>query len=65
MSGVGLHSHDVSFLEVEVVAIVVVSFSGVLELYFDKVGCLVIARHVGQPVEGVQLAVLSAASLVA
>ena len=36
-----------------------------LELYFHEVGGVLVARHVSQPVVGIQLAVLSAYSLMA
>ena len=60
-----LHSHDVALLQVEVVHIVVISLTGMLELYFHEVGGVLVARHVSQPVVGIQLAVLSAYSLMA
>ncbi len=55
----GLDGHDVAFLQGEVVDVVVVAFARVLELHLDEVGGLSIARHVGQPVVGVELSVLS------
>ena len=55
----GLHGHDVAFLQWQVVHVVIVAFAGVLKLHLHQVGRLSVARHVGQPVVGVQLAVLS------
>ena len=60
MARVGLHGHDVALVEVQVVHVVVVTFAGVLELHFHKVGALGVARHVGKPVVGVELLVLTA-----
>ena len=54
-----LYSHHVSLFQFEVVHVVVVSFAGVLELYLYEVCGLHVARHVSQPVIGVQLSVLS------
>jgi hypothetical protein len=43
----------------------VISLTGVLELNFHKVSGLRIARHVGKPVVGVQLTILTAYCLMA
>ena len=61
VSGIGFHSHDVALLELQVVDVVVIALSGVLELHLDEVGVVVVSRHVGQPVVGVELLVLPSA----
>ena len=58
VTGVGLHGNDVAFLQVEVVDIMVIALAGVLKLHLDQVGRLGVARHVGQPVVGIELLVL-------
>ena len=58
VAGVGLHGHNVALLQVESVHVVVVSLARVLELHLHEVGAELVARHVGQPVVGVQLSVL-------
>ena len=60
VSGIGFHGHDVAFLERQVVDVVVVALACVLELHFHEVCVFVVAGHVGQPVVGVELVVLSA-----
>ena len=60
MSRVCLHGNNVTFLQVDVVDVVVISLSGVLELHLNKVCRLGIAGHVSEPVVGVQLFVLPA-----
>ena len=60
MTRTGLHGHDVTLLQGQVVHIVVVALAGVLELHLHQVGRLQVARHVGQPVVCIQLTVLSA-----
>ena len=58
MSGVRLHGNHIALLQVEVVHIVVISLSGVLELHLHEVGAFIVSRNVGKPVVGVQLSVL-------
>ena len=60
-----LHRHDVALLQVNVVDIVVVALAGVFKLYLHEICALLVAWHVGQPVVGVELLVLSSASTVA
>ena len=59
VSGIGLHSHNVAFLQPEVIDIVVISFARVLELHLHQVGRLSVAGYISQPVVGVELLVLS------
>ena len=65
MTRISLHGHHVTLFQVEVVHVMVVPFAGVLELHLHQVGTLLISRHVGQPVVGVQLTVLASACLFA
>ena len=65
VAGVCLDGHDVALLQRQVVHVVVIALAGVLELHLHEVGRFLVARHVGQPVVGVELAVLSAYCLVA
>ena len=65
MTRVGFYGHDVALLQIQFVDVMVVAFAGVLELHFHEVGSVHVARHVGQPVVGVQLTVLTAHSLLA
>ena len=65
MSWVSFYSHDVTLLQVKIVDIVIVTLTSILELNLNKVSCLVVSRHVSQPVERVQLVVLSATTFVA
>ena len=60
MSRVCLYSDYVSFFQFKIVGVVIVSLSGVLELHLNEVGSVGISRHVGKPVVGVELFVLSA-----
>ena len=60
VSWVSLNRHDVSLFKFEIVGVVVVSLSGMLELHLHQVCGVSIARHVSQPVVGVELFVLSA-----
>ena len=59
VSRAGLHGHDVALLQRQVVHVVIVCLACVLELHLHEVGALCVAWHVGQPVVGVQLSVLS------
>ena len=59
-----LYRHDVALVQVDIVDVVVVTLARVLELHLHEVGVLVVARYVVQPVVGVQLHVLSSASVV-
>ena len=60
MSGISLHSHDIAFLQVQLVDIVIVSLACMLELHLHQVCCFVISWHVSKPVISVELLVLSA-----
>ena len=60
MTGIGLHCNNIALLEVEIIDIVIISLTGMLKLHLDEVGGVGVAWHVGQPVVGVQLLVLSA-----
>ena len=62
VSRTGFHGHPVAFFQVEFIVVVVIPFSRILELHFHKVGVVGIARHVVQPVVGVQLVVLPTAA---
>ena len=55
-----LHGHDVAFLQIQVVHIMVVTLACILELHLHQVCRLSIARHVGQPIIGIELFVLPA-----
>ena len=59
MARIGFDGNDVAFLQVQLVHIMVVALTGVLELHFHKVCGIDVARHVSQPVVSVQLTVLS------
>ena len=59
VSRTSLYSHHVALLEVEVVDIMIISLAGIFELHLHEVGALGIARYVGKPVVGIQLAVLA------
>jgi hypothetical protein len=63
MTWIGLYSHNVALLQFQIVHIVVIALASVLELNLHEVSILSIARHVGQPVVGVQLSVLTPTSL--
>ena len=65
VAGTGFHGDDVAFLQFQFIDVVVIALAGVLELHLHEVGGVDVARHVSQPVIGVQLAVLPADSLVA
>ena len=58
-----LHGHDVAFLQVQMVHVMIVALAGILELHLNQVGRFAVSRHVGQPVVCVELSVLPAASL--
>ena len=60
MTGIGLYSNRITFLEIEVIDIVIISFSCILELYFHQVGRLCVSRHIGKPVVSIKLFVLPA-----
>ena len=62
VSGVCFHGHDVALAELQVVHIVVVTFACVLELHLHEVGRLVVSRHVGKVVVGIELTVLTTTS---
>ena len=49
----GLHGYDVAFLQVQVIHVVVIALTSVLELYLHQVGVFGIARYVCQPVIGI------------
>ena len=65
VSRVCFNSHGIAFLKVKVIDIVIVTLACVLELHLYEIGILLVARHVIQPVVGVELSVLPAASAVA
>ena len=65
MSGTCFYSHGVALLQVEMIDIVIVTLSCILELHLNQVGILLVSGHVIQPVVGVELSVLPTASAVA
>ena len=65
MSWGRLDGHDVAFLQLQAVHVVVIAFAGILELHLYEVCNLIVSGHVGQPVIGIQLVVLASASLAA
>ena len=65
VTGRSLNGHNVALLQGQVVVVVVVPLSGILELHFHQVGHLVVAGDVGQPVVGVELVVLPATAAAA
>ena len=65
VSGIGFHGDDVSLLQGQVVHVVIISLAGMFELNFHQVSSFCIARHIGQPVVGVQLTILTAYSMFA
>ena len=58
MSGRCLYGHDVAFLQRQMVGVMVIPLSGVLELHFDEVCRLCVAGDVGKVVEDIELAAL-------
>ena len=60
---VSFHSHYIALFEVQVVHIMVISLSGILELHFHKVGAFCVTWYVCEPVVCVQLSVLSSYAL--
>ena len=65
VTGTGLDGHHVALLQFEVIHVVVIALAGMFELHLHEVGGVHVAGHVGQPVVGVQLSVLSAYGLMA
>ena len=65
VSGTCFYSHGVALLQVEMIDIVIVTLSCILELHLYQVGILLVSGHVIQPVVGVELSVLPTASAVA
>ena len=65
MSGGGFYGYDVAFLQGYLVAVAEISLAGILELNLYQLALIGIARNVCQPVVGVQLLVLPAATLAA
>ena len=65
VTGRSLNGYNVALLQRQVVVVVVVPLSGILELHFHQVGHLVVAGDVGQPVVGVELVVLPATAAAA
>ena len=61
MTGVCLYRHVVALLKRQVVDVMIIALAGVLELNLHEVGALGVPRHVGKPVVGVQLTVLTSA----
>ena len=58
------HCHNVAFFQLDIVHIVVISLSCVLELHLHEVGVLFVSGYIVQPVVGVVLLVLPSASAV-
>ena len=56
----GFNSYHITFLQFELIDVMVIAFACVFKLHLDQVGEFRISRHVSQPVVGVQLAVLAA-----
>ena len=59
------YGHDVALFKRYMVAIAEISFAGILELNFYQVAFFSVSGNVGQPVVGVQLLVLPAATFAA
>ena len=59
VSWVGFYSHDIAFLQFEVVHIMIIALTGMLELNLNQIGGIDITWNISQPVVGVQLFVLS------
>ena len=64
MTRICFHGHDVALSQVEVIHIVIISFSGILELHLYEVGAFSVSWHVGKPVVCVELFVLSSHSFI-
>ena len=60
---VSLYRHYIALLQVEVIHIVVISLTGILELYLHEVSTFSIAGYIGKPVVCVELFVLSSYAL--
>ena len=60
---VSLYRHYIALLQVEVIHIVIISLTGILELYLHEVSTFSIARYIGKPVVCVELSVLSSYAL--
>src|SRR5574344_2005990 len=60
MTRIGFYGNNVSLLKFQAVDIVIISFTGVLELNFHKVCAPCVSGNVCKPVIGVELFVLSA-----
>ena len=60
---VSLYRHYIALLQVEVIYIVVISLTGILELYLHEVSTFSIAGYIGKPVVCVELSVLSSYAL--
>ena len=56
---VRLYGHDVTLLQRQIVHIVVIALACMLELYLHQIRCVGIPWHVGQPVVGIQLTILT------
>ena len=63
MTRVSLYRHYIALLQVEVIHIVVISLTGILELYLHEVSTFSIAGYIGKPVVCVELSVLSSYAL--
>ena len=59
------HGHDVALFKRYMVAIAEISFAGILELNFYQIAFFSVSGNIGQPVVGVQLFVLPAATFAA
>jgi len=56
MSGRSLYSHHVAYRQVQTYGVAEKSLAGVFELYFHQVAVGFASRHIGEPVEAMQLA---------
>ena len=65
MTGIGLHSHIITFRQRQMIDVMIVSFARILELNLHKVSAFRVARHVSKPVVSVELMVLTATSAAA
>ena len=62
MSRTRLDSYNISFLQMQAIGVAIISLSGILKLDFDHFLFVGITRNIGQPVIGIQLVVLTAAT---
>ena len=59
MTGVRLHGHHITFLQRQVVDIVVIPFPGILKLHLHQVGGFVVAWDIGQIVIHIELCIMT------